>query len=159
MSKERNKIIDIKNTKVNIKLDPCFTQVKLNVVESKIKVLELKKGVILFEMEQIKLLKLNNKNVLPGPNTLIQIYVEEFFEASRNRVLNVERSSSRYTPVTYNFKIVKYKAEENLGIAQLIPTQSRIYLRNADDNLVYNYNILDIGNKLEPQILDSYVVL
>lgn len=155
----QTQVIDIKNTKVNIKLDPCFGQVKLNAVESSIEVLELQKGVMLFKMEQSDLLKVNNKDINPAPNTIIQVYIEQFFDINKDRVLTVERKGRMYSPLVYNFKITKYKLEENIGLAQLIPTQSRIYLRNVEDNLIYNYNIMDIGVKLEPQILDSYVVL
>ena len=155
----KEQVIDIKNTKINIKLDPCFVQVKLNAVEANIEIIELKKGMLLFKMEQSELLNLNNKDLTPGINTLIQLYAEEFYDINKRRALRVERNSEFYTPVTYNFKVVNYQLDNNLGLAQLIPTQSRIYLRSADDNLVYNYNIIDIGNKLEPQVLDAYVVL
>lgn len=152
-------IVDIKNTKINIKLDPCFTQVKLNAVESNIQILELKKGAALFKLKQPDILNINNKNITIGPNTLIQVYAEEFYDKLKERVLRVQRTSKFYTPYVYNFKVIDFKINENVGLAQLIPTQSRIYLKSIEDNLVYNYSILDIGNKLEPQILDSYVVL
>ena len=155
----QEQIIDIKNTKVNIKLDPCFSQVKLNSVEANIQVLELKEGMMLFKLQQKELLTINNKDSLPGVNTLIQIYVEQFYDTSKERALQVERTTNFYTPIIYNFKVSSFKIEENIGLAQLIPTQSRIYLRSANNNLVYNYNIFDIGNKLVPQILDSYIVL
>ena len=156
----QEQIIDIKNTKINIKLDPCFSQVKLNAVESNIEIIEIKNGALLFKMQQKDLLSLNNKDIIPGTNTLLQLYIEEFYDLNKNRPLRVERTKEFYTPVAYNFKVVKYNLSQNIGLAQLIPTQSRIYLRSTEDNLIYNYSILDIGSqKLQPQVLDSYAVL
>ena len=113
---------------------------------------------MLFRMENIDLLKFNGKNILPSENTIIQVYVEKFFNRKTEQDLFVSRTPEFFSPVIYSFKVADYKQDRNVGIAQLIPTQSFIFLENTT-GATFSYSITNIGNKLNPDILDAYVLL
>ena len=149
---------DLKRTKINVELDNCFVAPKLNLAEALVNVIEIKNNLMLFKMDNIDLLKFNGKNILPSNNTIIQIYSNKFFNTKTNQELTVERSREFFSPYVYNFKVVEYKQDRNIGLAQLIPNQSYIYLKNLK-GAVYSYSISTIGNKLTPIIEDAYVLL
>lgn len=155
LSKEQ--IEDIKTTKPVVNPDSCFIAPKLNLIESLINVIEISDGKMLYEMKHPESLSFNNKQIFPTTNTLVQIYVEEFFNNKLGVSMYVERSQEFFSPKVYSFKTIVYDKQKNLGLASIINTQSRIHLKNTN-GITYNYSIAEIGNKLDPSILDAYIV-
>lgn len=147
----------IKNTIINVPTNNCFIAPQLNLIESTVSVIEIKDNVMLYKLEYIEALKFNNKNIFPSNNTVVQIYVEEFYNEKTGQSMNVIRTKEFFTPYIYSFKTTVFDKEKNLGIAYLMNSQSRIHLLGLN-NVPYNYSILEVGKKLKPIIQDAYIV-
>ena len=153
----QTQINDLKQTTINVPQDACFIAPKLSLVESTIDVLDLKNGIMLYKLKFPETLQYNTKNIYPSNGTIVQIYVETFNNLKTGRRMFVHRTSEFLSPHIYSFKTTEYNRLKNLGIAFILPTQTRIHLKTAKE-IAYNYSIADIGNKLEPNILDAYIV-
>lgn len=147
----------LKNTEINVPINNCFIAPKLNLIESTVTVLQIKENVMLYKMSHLESLAFNNKDIFPSNNTVVQIYVQNFFNTKTNQTMEILRTKEFFTPNIYSFKTTIFDKEKNLGIAYLMNNQSRIHLTGIN-NIPYNYSITDIGNKLNPNIIDSYIV-
>lgn len=147
----------IKESEIAVPVNPCYLAPKLNLVESTVEIIEVKDNVMLYKMKYPQSLKFNNKNVFPSNNTIVQIYVERFFNNKTRQEMEVYRTMEFFSPHIYSFKTTVYDRDKNLGIAYLMNSQTRIHLKSASD-IPYNYSITDIGKKLDPIIVDAYIV-
>jgi len=150
-------INDLKTTKTIPPVNNCYIGPKLNLLEATIEVIEIKNNVLLYRMLAADTLKLNNKNIFPTTNTIVQLYIRRFFDAKTGSELRVQRNQDFFSPILYNFKTISYHRERNLGLAHLLAQPTRIHLKNTN-NVTYNYSITDIGNRLNPDILDAYII-
>lgn len=148
---------DLKTTRAVIPTNPCYLAPELNLLEASIEVIEIKENVLLYRMRAIDTLRLNNKNIFPTTNTIVQLYIERFFDNISGSELTVQRDRDFFSPLLYNFKTISFHRERNIGLAHLIATPNRIHLQNTN-NVTYNYSITDIGKRLNPVILDSYII-
>jgi hypothetical protein len=147
----------IKNTEINVVTNNCFLAPQLNLIESTVQVIQIKENVMLYKMSHLEALTLNNKDIFPSNNTVVQIYVSSFFNTKTSLTMDIVRTKEFFTPYIYSFKTTIFDKERNLGIAYLMNSQSRIHLTGIN-NIPYNYSITDIGNKLTPNIVDAYIV-
>lgn len=150
-------ITAIQNTEIVKQPDSCFIAPKLNLLEAKVKIIEIKDNIILYKMEYINSLYYNTKDIFPSNNTIVQIYCNEFYNNKTQEFMNVIRTKEFFSPNIYSFKTTVFDKDKNLGIGYLMNSQTRIHLASRN-NIPYNYSITDIGKKLIPTILDSYIV-
>lgn len=148
---------DLKTTRPVVPTNPCYLAPVLNLLESTIEVIEIKENILLYRMVAFDVLKLNNKNVFPTTNTIVQLYIQTFFDRISGSELTVQRDRDFFSPLLYNFKTISFHRERNIGLAHLIASPNRIHLQNTN-NVTYNYSITDIGNRLNPVVLDSYII-
>lgn len=147
----------IQTSTVNTPTDSCYLAPQLNLLESTVQVLQIKDNVMLYKMSYPQSLKFNNKNIFPTNNTIVQIYVEEFYNNKTREEMQVYRTEEFFSPRVYSFKTTVFDRDKNLGIAYLMNSQTRIHLKSASST-PYNYSITDIGKKLDPIIIDAYIV-
>ena len=152
-----DQLVAIQESEINVDTDSCYLAPQLNLVESTVKVLQIKDNVMLYKMSFPQSLKFNSKNIFPTNNTIVQIYVEEFFNNKTRETMEVYRTTEFFSPKVYSFKTTVFDREKNLGIAYLMNNQTRIHLKNASST-PYNYSITAIGKKLDPIIIDAYIV-
>jgi hypothetical protein len=152
-----DELISIQDTEILIPTNPCFIAPELNLIESTVRLIQLKDNVILYELKYPSSLKFNQKNINAANNTIVQIYAKEFLNTKTNEYMQVIRTSEFFSPYIYSFKTSVFDEDKNLGIAYLMNSQSRIHLQN-DSGIPYNYSITEIGKKLIPNILDIYIV-
>ena len=148
---------DLKNTQIIPTTTNCFLAPKLNLLESSIEVIDIKNNILLYKMLSSQTLRLNNKDVFPTTNTIVQLYIERFFDTTSGSELSVQRNENFFSPILYNFKTISYHRQRDIGVAHLLPNPTRIHLKNTN-NVTYNYSITDIGNRLDPDILDAYII-
>lgn len=147
----------IKKLEIKERINSCYPTPKLNLVESTVEILDIKQGTILYKMKHLNALKYNNKYILPNTNTIVQMYVDKFFNNKTRINMNVNKSLQFYTANVYSFKTTEFNIEKNRGIAYIINTQNRVHLIN-EIGVTYAYSIYDVGTKLTPNILDAYIM-
>jgi len=147
----------LQSSEVAVPVNRCYIAPELNLVESTVEVIEVKDGVMLYKMQFPQSLAFNNKNIFPSNNTVVQIYVDRFFNNKTQQDMEIFRTREFFSPRIYSFKTAVYDRDKNLGVAYLMNNQTRIHLKSAS-GVPYNYSIMDIGRKLDPIIVDAYIV-
>ena len=156
LSKEQ--ILDIKTTTINVPTEACYLAPKLNMLESTLEIVDIRRQNIMFKMNNIDLLRFNGKGLMPVNGTIIQLYIEQFYNNKTAQTLSVFRTEEFFTPYVYNYVVTDFNEERNLGVAVAAPTVTSIHLQNVQ-GVIYSYGIGDVGSRLTPLVLDSYVVL
>ena len=144
----------LKNTET---ISNCYVAPKLNVAESTIVVKTIDKAILVFSMDNINLLEINQKNIFPSLNTIIQVYATQFKSIKTGEIYEVHRSEEFFSPHIYNYRVMKFNRTTNSGIAQFSPSQTRIYLKD-NNNVAYNFSASDVGSKIQPIVLDAYIM-
>jgi hypothetical protein len=140
----------------NLVLDNCFKLPKLNLFQSEIEVLEVRPQSIIFKLTNFDILK-SDVYLLPKRNDLVQLRVAGFYSLSSREYLVPYQTDFQYTPSIYTFVISQYNAVSNIGIAFYDKSYSSIVLEN-EDGLLYKFNTEAIGNSLNLDIVDSYLL-
>lgn len=148
-------IINIKKVEVNYE-DDCYFVPRLNFLEASIEIKEISQAKIIFTVPNLLLLQNNQKDLYPQRGKMLQIRVSSFRREKDNSILSINRDRKYFTPYVYTFMILDYSYSKNLGLAMLIQTQPKIYLRS---DVLLEYDIKDIGGRIHPDIIDSYLLL
>jgi hypothetical protein len=140
----------------NLVLDTCFKLPKLNIFQSEIEVLELRPQSIVFKLTNFDILK-SDIYLLPKRNDLVQLRVAGFYSLSSKEYLVPYQTDFQYTPSVYTFVISQYNTVSNVGVAFYDKSYSSIVLEN-EEGLLYKFNTEAIGNSLNLDIVDSYLL-
>lgn len=138
--------------------DNCFVAPRLNFLESLVTIKEISKASVLFEVPALSLLKYNGKDVRPTTGNLINIKVKNFINNKNSKTYSINKAREFYTPSVFTFQITEFRKQENIGLATLIPTVSILYLQDTEQ-VTYSYDVMDIGKRLTPIIIDAYLTI
>jgi len=140
----------------NLVLDTCFKLPKLNLFQSEIEVIELRPQSIVFKLTNFDILK-SDIYLLPKRNDLVQLRVAGFYSLSNREYLVPYQTDFQYTPSVYTFVIEQYNVVSNVGVAYYDKSYSSIVLEN-EEGILYKFNTEAIGNSLNLDIVDSYLL-
>lgn len=140
----------------NVTLNPCFKLPKLNIFQSAIEVIELKSQSIVFKLTNFDILK-DDVYLLPKRNDLVQLRINKFFNLSTKEYLTPYQTDFQYTPSVYSFVVSEYNSITNIGVAFYDRAYSSIVLEN-EEGILYKFKTEAIGNTLNMDIIDSYLL-
>lgn len=124
----------------------CFPIPQLDIYESEIEVISVTEAYINFSYRQ---------DYLIGINSVIQLEVNEYSTPTYQR-LKVESNNSYYNPTYINYRVTKFSKREGVGLA-MIEINQRLILED-ERGILFKYYTRDIGKKIFPIIISSYLV-
>lgn len=140
----------------NITPSNCGQISLLSAEEATINLKEIGVNYIKFELANKDLIRFNN-NPLPNIATPVNVYCEYFTDRVTNKVLSPYKFNSQFTS-----NILEYKITNKIGTvytASLNNSNITLILEDAINGSLYQYKTKDIGNRLIPYVLDSYILL
>ena len=145
------------NRKVlNITPNNCGQISELTAEEATINVTEVGPSYIKFKLDDKDLIQYNNKP-LPTTGTSVNVYTEFYTDRVTNKVLTPYKQGSQFTSNVIEYKITNITC--NIYTAILINNSTILTLEDNISGSLYAYTSADIGNRLAPYILDSYILL
>jgi hypothetical protein len=148
---------DSTNRKVlNITPNNCGQISELTAEEATINVTEVGPSYIKFKLDDKDLIQYNNKP-LPTTGTSVNVYTEFYTDRVTNKVLTPYKQGSQFTSNVIEYKITNNTS--NIYTAILINNSTILTLEDNISGSLYAYTSADIGNRLAPYILDSYILL
>jgi hypothetical protein len=141
---------------LNITPSNCGQISELSAEEATINVTEVGPSYIKFKLDNKDLISYNN-HPLPTIGTPVNVYTEFYSDRITNAVLLPYKVGSQFTS-----NIIEYRITNKTGdiyTATLINTTTVLILEDNISGSLYQYTTADIGNRLAPYILDSYILL
>lgn len=141
---------------LNITPSNCGQISELSAEEATINVTEVGVGYIKFKLDNKDLISFNN-NPLPTIGTPVNVYTEFYSDRINNLVLLPYKVGSQFTS-----NIIEYKITNKTVDTYTATLINRATILTLEDNIsgsLYQYTTADIGNRLAPYILDSYILL
>lgn len=141
---------------LNITPNNCNQVSELSAEEASINVTEIGQGYIKFKLANKDLIRFNS-NPIPTIGTPVNLYSEFYTDRLNNNVLLPYKIGSQFTSNVLEYTITSKQNEEYTAL------QNNPNIRlTLEDNIIgalFEYTSNDIGNRLQPFILDSYVLL
>jgi len=144
------------NVVLNINPDNCGQVIELSAEEATITVIEIGPSYIKFKLDSRDLIRFNN-NPLPDIGTYVNVYSEFYTDRVTNKVLLPYKVGTQFTSNIIEYVITSRNGSEYT--ATLINTNTILTLEDNITGSLYEYRSIDIGNRLAPYILDSYILL
>ena len=141
---------------LNITPNNCAQISELTAEEATINVTEVGPSYIKFKLDDKELIQYNNKP-LPTIGTSVNVYTEFYTDRVNNKVLTPYKQGSQFTSNVIEYKITNNTS--NIYTAILINNSTILTLEDNISGSLYAYTSADIGNRLAPYILDSYILL
>ena len=141
---------------LNITPNNCAQISELTAEEATINVTEVGPSYIKFKLDDKELIQYNNKP-LPTIGTSVNVYTEFYTDRVNNKVLTPYKQGSQFTSNVIEYKITDNTS--NIYTAILINNSTILTLEDNISGSLYAYTSADIGNRLAPYILDSYILL
>ena len=141
---------------LNITPSNCGQISELSAEEATINVTEVGAGYIKFRLDNKDLISYNN-NPLPTTGTPVNLYTEFYSDRVTNLVLLPYKVGSQFTSNIIEYRITNKTID--IYTATLINTTTVLTLEDNISGSLYQYTTADIGNRLAPYILDSYILL
>ena len=141
---------------LNITPNNCAQISELTAEEATITVTEVGPSYIKFKLDDKELIQYNNKP-LPTIGTSVNVYTEFYTDRVNNKVLTPYKQGSQFTSNVIEYKITNNTS--NIYTAILINNSTILTLEDNISGSLYAYTSADIGNRLAPYILDSYILL
>ena len=141
---------------LNITPNNCAQISELTAEEATINVTEVGPSYIKFKLDDKDLIQYNNKP-LPTIETSVNVYTEFYTDRVNNKVLTPYKQGSQFTSNVIEYKITNITS--NIYTAILINNSTILTLEDNISGSLYAYTSADIGNRLAPYILDSYILL
>lgn len=141
---------------LNITPSNCGQISELSAEEATINVTEVGAGYIKFKLDNKDLISFNN-HPLPTIGTPVNVYTEFYSDRINNLVLMPYKVGSQFTS-----NIIEYKITNKTVDTYTATLINRATILTLEDNIsgsLYQYTTADIGNRLAPYILDSYILL
>ena len=145
-----------KRTILNITPDNCNQISELTAEEATITITEIGPSYIKFKLDNKDLIQFNSKP-LPTLGTPVNVYTEFYSDRITNNVLLPYKVGSQFTSNIIEYKITN--KVEDIYTAILINSSTTLTLEDNITGSLYAYTTADIGNRLAPYILDSYLLL
>jgi hypothetical protein len=143
-------------TVLNITPNNCNQISELTAEEATINMVEIGPSYIKFRLDNKDLIQFNSKP-LPTIGTPVNVYTEFYSDRVTNLVLLPYKIGSQFTS-----NIIEYRITNKIGdiyTANLINTNTTLTLEDNISGSLYAYTTHDIGNRLAPYVLDSYILL
>lgn len=141
---------------LNITPSNCGQISELSAEEATINVTEVGTAYIKFRLDNKDLISYNNKP-LPTIGTPVNVYTEFYTDRVTNAVLLPYKIASQFTSNVIEYSITVKTGD--IYTATLINTSTVLTLEDNISGSLYAYTTNDIGNRLAPYILDSYILL
>lgn len=141
---------------LNITPSNCNQVSLLSAEEATINLTEIGPTYIKFELSNKDLIRTNN-NPLPDLETPVNLYTDQFTDRYTNRVLTPYKLKSQFTSNVLEYKIVNKL--NNIYTATITNPNIELVLEDVINGALYQYTTNDIGNRLIPSVLDSYILL
>jgi hypothetical protein len=141
---------------LNITPSNCGQISELSAEEATINVTEVGAGYIKFKLDNKDLISYNN-HPLPTIGTPVNVYTEFYSDRITNAVLLPYKIGSQFTSNVIEYRITVKTGD--IYTATLINTTAVLTLEDNITGSLYQYTTADIGNRLAPYILDSYILL
>ena len=145
-----------RNEVLNITPSNCGQVFSLSAEEATIDVIEIGNNYIKFKLSNKELIKFNN-NPLPDLGNFINLYSEYYTDRITNKVLTPYKLSSQFTSNVLEYRISNKLNDVYTAIIN-DPTIDLI-LEDTINGSLYQYTTNDVGSRLIPYILDSYLLL
>lgn len=141
---------------LNITPSNCGQVSELSAEEATINLSEIGPSYIKFKLSNKDLIRFNN-NPLPEVGTYVNLYSDFYTDRINNKVLVPYKIGSQFTSNIIEYIITDKQGNEYT--AKLINTSTKLTLEDNISGTLYEYITSDIGNRLIPYILDSYILL
>jgi hypothetical protein len=141
---------------LNITPSNCGQVFSLTAEEATIDITEIGITYIKFKLSNKNLIKFNN-NPLPNIGNYVNIYSEYYTDRITNKVLAPYKLSSQFTS-----NVLEYRISNKLNdvyTAVINDPSIDLVLEDTISGSLYQYTTNDIGNRLIPYVLDSYILL
>lgn len=141
---------------LNITPSNCGQVFSLTAEEATIDITEIGITYIKFKLSNKDLIKFNN-NPLPNIGNYVNLYSEYYTDRITNTVLAPYKLSSQFTS-----NVLEYRISNKLNdvyTAVINDPSIDLVLEDTISGSLYQYTTNDVGNRLIPYVLDSYILL